>query len=996
VDPPEYIMAARLRESVVRVRWAISFLMLFMICATNATLAHCQNNLLINGDLTKGSGNALDGWHTATWNNSPDFTVFTWHHTRDLPGEIEIASVKPNDAYWAQSIRLEPGWYHFTADIRTEEVGMNATGANLSILEDGIISPALNGTRGWTRIGFYLKVGQGAGDLVLACRLGGFASLNTGRLFCRNIEAVAIPEAPVGADHRYDLDLIRGGSNSVSTSPISAHGRVATWSMIAILLFAILIWVLNSAIALGKKAEVAASGVSAKRRSTGAPATGPLQRPAGDEARAGVAYAELNRLAAIAVALAVALVAWLAILRLEGTPYSNNFGAALVGLRSVLPATGVAALKLWSFWTLSAIVIGGLALQIDPALDFLDAVLIGASGVWVIAYLLGQLIGPLGLFRPMTIWLMLTAGIFQLSRKLPKLPPLTVSAGQKLTILACGLLTIGLLPLELGSPLAPYMDVLSYPASVQRILSFGLYLPFDNDPYGCWGPRAQTPALELFYAMLALGGGVKLGVLAHSGTMVPMAALLICATYRLGVTLANDTVGGVAALLLFFANIFRRLTGMRGTAVAFVLVALSLAFFLDRRRNRTLVTTGAIALGTAVAAHAIDGGLAMLAAASGVLVWLAEGDYRRFATGISCLFGASLIALPELVIGLGKPIPYPLMPLAQIAGIAVIILSAKNLNWGATRPEYRLPWLNGSLVLIFVAWILYSDAVAHNAMFVQIMRQLPLLALFGSAGLVVWITIDDASLRLPNGAALIATTLLFGAIGQCLGLFAGITGNEAFRSGIDDIGFKLGEYWCPYFLVFPAAVPFALLFDTSSRSRLISVLALLTILIYPWYPRFHVDYNFDEHSIAEEWGIDLGIAGGGFWSGTHDSRWTMGPADFALVRFLRHEQALGRVTTATHILHIAHDAAVMGDFNRFSVLTGINDDPILYDIPSTDIGWMATSRVRPISELSSALADHPAYILEQTNPPAWLKNPPDGYTEVFRQDMLRLFRRSAH
>ena len=744
-----------------------------------------------------------------------------------------------------------------------------------------------------------------------------------------------------------------------------------------------------------KGAGVAEQRTSTQTGSKAAAGTGPLRPLETDRARAGVPHGEGDHLAVIALALAVALVAWLAIRRLDDTPYSINFGAALAGLRTVLPVTGIAALKLWSFWALSAVVVAGLSLQIDPTLDLLDAVLVGASGVWVIAYLLGQLLGPIRLFRPLTISLLLAAGIIQLCRKPPRLPPLAASAGQKLTMISFGLLALGLMPLEFGSPLAPYMDVLSYPASVQRILSFGVYLPFDSDPFGCWGPRAQTPGLELFYAMLALGGRVKLGVLAHSGTMIPMAALLIFATYRLGLTLTSDTVGGVAALLLFLTNIFRRLTGMRGTAVAFALVALGLAFFLDRRRNRTLVGAGAIVLGVSVASHAIDGGLAMLAASTGALIWLAEGDYRRFTAGVGCLFGAALIALPELMIGLGKPIPYPLLPSVQIAGIAAIIVAVKNLNRHSAQSEYRLPWLNGALVLLFVAWVMYGDAIAHDSMFVVIMSQLPLLSLFGLAGLAVWITVDD-SFALPNGPALVAVMLLFGATGQFLGLFAGITGKEAVRSGIADIGFKLGEYWCPYFLVFPAAIPFALLFDLRSRSRMIVMLALLTMLIYPWYPRFHVDYNFDEHSIAEEWGIDLGIAGGGFWSGTHDSRWTMGSADFALMDYLAGEQALGRITTGTHILHIAHDATVMGDFNHFSVFTGINDDPVLYDIPGTDIGWMATSRVRPIYQLSSALAEHPAYILEQISPPPWVKNPPDGYTEVFRKETLRLFRRAAY
>jgi len=171
------------------------------------------------------------------------------------------------------------------------------------------------------------------------------------------------------------------------------------------------------------------------------------------------------------------------------------------------------------------------------------------------------------------------------------------------------------------------------------------------------------------------------------------------------------------------------------------------------------------------------------------------------------------------------------------------------------------------------------------------------------------------------------------------------------------------------------------------------VVALLAILIYPWYLRFDVSDDYNEHSIAEEWAIGFNTAAGGFWFMTHNPRWTMGPADFALVDFLRGEVASGRIDTNTHILHIARNANVTGDFNRYSVFTGIDDDPMLYDIPATDIGWFAGGRVRPMSDLQQALASHPPYILEQAPPPGWMKQPPDGYEEVFHQDSLRLFRR---
>ena len=126
-------------------------------------------------------------------------------------GELEVSSAKPNDAYWSQTVHLAPGWYHFTASVRAEGIPQNSSGANISILEDGITSPHLRGTTDWQTVGFYLKVGDPGADVVLACRLGGFASLNTGKAFCRDLQAVKVEAPPASAEaaFKYDLDTIR-------------------------------------------------------------------------------------------------------------------------------------------------------------------------------------------------------------------------------------------------------------------------------------------------------------------------------------------------------------------------------------------------------------------------------------------------------------------------------------------------------------------------------------------------------------------------------------------------------------------------------------------------------------------------------------------------------------------------------------------------------------------------------------------------------------------
>ncbi len=715
----------------------------------------------------------------------------------------------------------------------------------------------------------------------------------------------------------------------------------------------------------------------------------------------------LARCAFVGCVLAVA--AGLAIHRLTGTPYALNFSAAFEGARSVIGTTLPAAVRVWSFWAVAAVITAGVLLRIDQDIGLRDAILGGASGVWVAAYVLGQLLGPIALFRGPVIWLLLIAAAVWLVRGRLRIPISRPTEGQSLALLAFGLLLVGLLPLELGSPVVPYMDVLSYPASVQRILSFGRYLPFDNDPYGCWGPQAQTPGLELLLAFLAMGARVGLGVLAQSAAMVPMAALIIFATYRLGAALAGESAGGIAALMLFFTNTFRRMVGMRGTAVDFALVALGLAFLLDRRSRRTTTALGCLILGTAVASHAIDGGLA-IAVAAAALVWRAafawRGDaaLRTLVLKLVCMTGAILVAAPEFAIATARVVPYPVLPLLQFAGIAVIVLAARRLSSpagpSATDPALSVPATGtgqsagpGDLVMValFAAALVYTNATHPDALFTQIFQQFPLLSIFAVLGLIAIAALRGPEARAIEGSSL-AIPLLAAIVVEALGRMLGaMNTGVAFGAGVADLHYKLDEYWTPYFLVFPAAVPISLLYRRGSKP--VVVAALLAILVYPWNPRFNANYDYEEHSVAENWAIDLRTAARGYWFSTPDARWTVGPREFALVARLQAEQAAGRITLKTHILHIAHDAIVWRDFNRFSVFTGIDDDPVVYEIPASDLGWMAGGRVRTISALPSLLAEKPPYILTQAPPPAWMHTPPDGYELIFDQGPLKLFRR---
>jgi hypothetical protein len=216
-----------------RVMAAACALWMAAACLPSLTTGAIAADLLANSNLTKGAGNSPDAWQTQAWQEGPAFSTYEWQHEAGKPGQLTVTNIKPNDARWSQSLNLSGGWYHFSAELRAENVGKDNTGASLSVLEDGIGSPDLKGTTGWQRVGFYLKVGKKGADLEVACRVGGFGSLNTGTVSCRNIELerVAAPPSNARAQYNFDLDKIRKESAEV---PIGSP-----WTLVATFLFLI-------------------------------------------------------------------------------------------------------------------------------------------------------------------------------------------------------------------------------------------------------------------------------------------------------------------------------------------------------------------------------------------------------------------------------------------------------------------------------------------------------------------------------------------------------------------------------------------------------------------------------------------------------------------------------------------------------------------------------------------------------------------------------------
>ena len=668
-------------------------------------------------------------------------------------------------------------------------------------------------------------------------------------------------------------------------------------------------------------------------------------------------------------------------------PYQNYiFATPITGLWETLPATASAGLRLGAFWAVASALIGLMLLRADPGIALSDAILGGAVGSWIFAFFAGNLLGPLGLFRTSTIWIIAAIAAIWIARNPPSLAPRALSAGQKLALLACLLAAVSILPLQLGAPVPPYLDTLNLPAAVQRILTFRCYLPFNNDPYGHWSPTIQTPGLELFDAFLGFGADIRLGVLAVTAGMLPMAILILFAVYRLGRSLISDLAGGFAALLVLATTLLMRAQQMRGTAVDFALVGIAVAMFIDPRRRPLLTGIGALAIGTAVASHAIDGAIGFATLASLLPLRILEGDRRGAALEAACLFGAILFAIPEFAVALRFSLPYPALPAAQIAGGLVIWLAARRIGPRPVAANAQALWIERAIMigaLILLLWRPALTGYLHD-----LPADFPAPYLLSIAGLAIVIIQRRTVPRFYS----ICITLLF-----CAGVeyivsrnMLNLTGAQAQFSSWDVV-FKIAEYWYPFLLLFSAAA----FCDYLSRrvSLRLTVAILLVLIIFPWFPRPKRHIAYSEHSLAEQWAINLRDAKVGWWRDAADPRWIQSTAETHLTNVLRAEIASGRITPLTHIVQVTPQKNGWPDVLTFSVFTGINDDPyIVGPHEPIDRNGYANGRMRTAAMLPAAMAEHPPYVLVNGQPPLWLRLWALGYAEIFHEGQISLFR----
>ncbi len=117
-------------------------------------------------------------------------------------GEFEIINDEPVESSLQQSVHnLKPGWYSFTADIKTETVGSAGAPPELFVKSANLPVQTRVHTLGWTddwrKLHLSFSAGPRISEVIVGFGLGTWGKPNTGKLLIRNPSLIptTTPEA---------------------------------------------------------------------------------------------------------------------------------------------------------------------------------------------------------------------------------------------------------------------------------------------------------------------------------------------------------------------------------------------------------------------------------------------------------------------------------------------------------------------------------------------------------------------------------------------------------------------------------------------------------------------------------------------------------------------------------------------------------------------------------------------------------------------------------
>ncbi len=201
----------------------ILFLLLFLICLPFQAMA--ADNMIQNGSFETENDGLPALWAQDSYVQDTAASSFQLLNGEAHSGShyAEIKSFQANDAKWIQTIKVKPETtYRITGWIRTEGIGPDQTGANLSIIGIFASSQDVKETLGqWQQVELVGYTGKDQTEIQVAARLGGYGSLNIGTADFDDIAMEELEKAPAGVNAVPFFQQNQGASSSSGHSAYS-------------------------------------------------------------------------------------------------------------------------------------------------------------------------------------------------------------------------------------------------------------------------------------------------------------------------------------------------------------------------------------------------------------------------------------------------------------------------------------------------------------------------------------------------------------------------------------------------------------------------------------------------------------------------------------------------------------------------------------------------------------------------------------------------------
>ncbi|MGO4345977.1 phospholipid carrier-dependent glycosyltransferase [Paenibacillus sp. MCAF9] len=169
-----------------------------------AAVSNAASNLLNNAGFENVTEGAPSDWTHDAYLKEEQITSYSIDSTEAHTGTYSavLENKQANHSRWTQAIKVKPKTtYKFSGYVKTEQVGLDATGALFFVEGVAVTYPEVKDTNGkWAYIEFYAKTGQDQKSITFSASLGGYGSINTGKAYFDDVSVEKVSKAPSGAE----------------------------------------------------------------------------------------------------------------------------------------------------------------------------------------------------------------------------------------------------------------------------------------------------------------------------------------------------------------------------------------------------------------------------------------------------------------------------------------------------------------------------------------------------------------------------------------------------------------------------------------------------------------------------------------------------------------------------------------------------------------------------------------------------------------------------